>query len=145
MPGLSVTEQSTKAAKELVQMMKNPGSKNPFTIGESQLHAIDRLATLFNTIQPQQTNKPNSKLVPRELPTVAPPRFLIIVTSPRVHRTVAPPRLIGTREPVLSQEENIEDIIQMDIVESKFFQQQRHWYPTRITQLYQDMNQVKHT
>ena len=62
MPGWSTTEKSTKAAKVLVQIMMNPGPNAPFAIGEIQLHAIDRLSTLFKKVQP---NKPNRKVVPR--------------------------------------------------------------------------------
>ena len=61
MPGLSKKEQDIKAAKELVQIVKNPRPKTPFTIGERQLHSIDRLVAMFNNIQPQQPNKTNNK------------------------------------------------------------------------------------
>ena len=50
MQGLSSTEKATKAANELIQVLKNTGPQTPFTIGESQLHALDRLAKLFNTM-----------------------------------------------------------------------------------------------
>ena len=33
----------------------------------------------------------------------------------------------------------------MDMVESKKIEHQRHWYPTRITQLSQEMNKVEQT
>ena len=59
-PGFSTTEQSTKAYKELIQIMNNPGPKTPFTIRERQLHAINRLAKMFNNIKTQQTDKPNT-------------------------------------------------------------------------------------
>ena len=51
--------------------------------------------------------------------TVTPPRVPITVPSSRVPMTVAPPRDIEPRVPVISQEDNIEDIIKMDTVESK--------------------------
>ena len=38
--GLSTTYQANNASKELIQVLKYPGPKPPFTIGESQLHAI---------------------------------------------------------------------------------------------------------
>ena len=69
-------------------MLKNPGPKNPFTIGERQLHNIDSLETLFNNIQPQQKRNPFAKLVPKEVPLVAYPRVSIIVPSLRVPMTV---------------------------------------------------------
>ena len=52
MSELSTTEKDTKASKELIQIVKKPGTKTPFTIRESQLHAMDRLDKLFNNIQP---------------------------------------------------------------------------------------------
>ena len=74
MTGLSTTEQSTKGSKELIHILKKPGPKTPFTIRESQFHAIDRLSTLFQNAQLQQ---PNATLVPIEVPTVAPLRVSI--------------------------------------------------------------------
>ena len=65
MPGLSTTEQVTKASKELLQIIKNPRPKNTFNIKVCQSYAIDRLATLFNNIKTKQPNKPNTKVVPR--------------------------------------------------------------------------------
>ena len=62
MPVLSTTEQATKAAKELIQIVKNPGQNKSFKIGERQLHTINILATLFNNMQP---DKPQTKLKPR--------------------------------------------------------------------------------
>ena len=40
--------------------------------------------------------------------------------------TMAPPRVIEPRVPVKSQEDNIEDIRQMDMVESDKFKNQRY-------------------
>ena len=59
---------------------------------------------------------------PKGVPRVAPTRVPVIVTSPRVHMTVAPPRVIEPRVPVISQEENIGGIIQIDMVESEKMQ-----------------------
>ena len=56
MPGFSETEQATKAVKELIHVIKNPGPQTPFTIGDIQLHSINRLAKLFNTMQPDTTH-----------------------------------------------------------------------------------------
>ena len=61
MPGSSTAEQSTKASNELIQVLKNPWPKTPFTIGENQFHAIYRLAKCFNNTQPQKPQKPNKK------------------------------------------------------------------------------------
>ena len=84
-------------------------------------------------------------MVPREVTMVAHPMVSIKVPSLRVTMTVAPLRVIEPRVPVISQEDNIEDIIQMDMVESEKVQQKHHRHPTRITQLSQEMNQVEHT
>ena len=110
MDGLSTTEQATKAAKELIQIINNSGPKTPLKTREIQLHSINKSATLFHNIQPQQTN---SKLVPIKVTTVALPRVPIIVPSPRVTMTVSPLRVIEPRVPVISQGENIEYIIQI--------------------------------
>ena len=90
-PGLSTTEQVTKAPKELIHIINNPGPKNSFTTREIQFHAIDRLLTLFQKMQPQQ---PNTKFLPRKFPKVVPTMMPIKVPSPRVPMTVAPPRVI---------------------------------------------------
>ena len=50
------------------------------------------------------------------MPTVAPPRVNITVKSLRVNMKVAPLRVIEPRVPVISQEDNIEDIRNMDMV-----------------------------
>ena len=76
---------------------------------------IDRLETLFHNLQPQQ---PNGTVVPREVPTVAPLRVKISVPASKVPMTVAPPRLIGPRVSLISQEYIIEDIRQIDMVKS---------------------------
>ena len=139
MTGLSTTEQATNAAKDLIQVLKNTGPKHPFRIGESQLHAIDRLATLFNTMQPGKTQ---TKLLPREVPMIATPRVPSAVSPPRVPATVSLTRVMIPRVQMISQEDTIEDSRQMDAVENNKQQQLRHRYPTKITQLYQEINQV---
>ena len=87
MPGLSTTKLSTKAAKELIQVLKILGPTNPFTIIERQLNFINRLETLFNIMQPEKTQ---TKVLHREVPTIAPTRVTITVSPPRVPATVAP-------------------------------------------------------
>ena len=59
--------------------------------------------------------------------------------------TVAPPGVIENRVPVISKDENIEDIRHIYMLESDKVQQQIHRYPTRITQLSKEINQVEHT
>ena len=130
MPGLSTTYQYTKAAKDLVQVLKKPGPKTPFTIRESQLHTIDRLEKLFNTMQPEKTQ---TKVVPIEVTTIAPPRVPITVPPPRVPAKVTPPRVMTPRVLMISQEEPIEDIRQRDTVENKNKQQLKHRSPTKTT------------
>ena len=131
--GLSTTEQATKEAKELIKLLKNPGPKTPFTIIESQFHAIKRLATLFNNIQPQQPKKPNTKVFPREVPSIAPLTVPITVPSPRVSMTVASPREMAPRIPLISEDYNVEDTNHVEAVEHNKCQQQLHWYPNIIS------------
>ena len=129
----------------MIQIIKNPGPNDPFTIRESQLHAIDRLATPFHNIKPQQPTKTNAKVVPREVPTVAPQRMPFIVPSPRVPMMVVPPRVIEPRIPLISQEDKIKYIRKMEMAESNKVQQQCHQYPTIVTQMSQETNQAEHT
>ena len=110
----------------MIQILKNPGPKNSFNIGESQFHAIDRLETLLDNIQPQQPNKPNKKVVPREVPMVELMMVPITVPSMRIPMTVEPPCLIEPRVPLISQYDYTEDIGYMDVVESNKFQQKHH-------------------
>ena len=72
-------------------------------------------------------------------------RVPITVPKMRVPATVAPPRLMTPMVPMISQEETIENIRQRDTVENNNPQQLKHRYPTRITQLSQDINQVDST
>ena len=99
-PGLSAIEQSTKADKELIHVIKNPGPQTPFTIRESQLHAIDRLTKIFNTIQPEITQ---NKVVPKEVTTIAPTRVPATVPPPRVPAEVTPPSVVTPRTTMITQ------------------------------------------
>ena len=94
MPGLSATDQSRKASKELINVIKNPGPQTPFMIEESQLHAIDRLTELFNPMQPGKTQ---TKEVHREVSTIVPTRVKVIVPPRRVPAIVTPPRVMAIR------------------------------------------------
>ena len=141
-PGLSTTDQSTNSDKELIQELKNPGPKNSFIILDRQLRAIDILATLFNTVQPEKTQ---TKVLPTEVPMIAPLRVPITVLTMRLPETVSPSRVMIPRVQMISQEDTIEDSRQMDAVENNKQQQLRHRYPTKITQLYQEINQVEST
>ena len=100
---LSTTEQSTNADKELIQVLKNPGPINTFKIVESQFHAINRISTLFNNIQPHKPKKPNTKVVLREVPMVAPPRVPVIVQATRMPMTMVSLRVMEPRIPLVSQ------------------------------------------
>ena len=93
-PGFSVTEQATMASKELIHIIKNTGPQTPFTIGESQLHVINRLKKYLT---PCNLRKLRPKVVPRESPKIAPTRVAITVPPPRVPETVTPPRVIKHR------------------------------------------------
>ena len=132
-PGLSTTEQANKSANELIHVLRNTVPQTPFTIGERKLHAINILEKRFNTMQPEKTQ---TKVLPREVPTIPPPSIPI---------TVPPLRVMTPRVPMISQEDTIEDIIQMDAVENNRKQQLKHRYPTIITQRYKKINQVDST
>ena len=106
MPGLSTTEQVTNAAKELIQVLKNPGPQTPFTIREIQLHSIDRLEKLFNTMQPEKTH---TKVLLREVPKRTPLRVPITVAPPRVPVTVAPLTAMTPMLPMISKEYPVEN------------------------------------
>ena len=57
---------------------------------------------LFNNIKPQKPKKPIEKVVPKEVPPVAPPRMKITVQLSRVHITVESPRVRAPRIPLIS-------------------------------------------
>ena len=137
MPGLSSTEQATKAAKELIQVLNPPVPQTPFTIGKSQLYVIDILEKLFITMQ---TDKTHTKVVPREVPTIAPLRAPITVPPPGVATTVTLKRLMTPRAPMITQEDPIEYSRKISTVENKNQHQLKHRYQTRITQLSQEIN-----
>ena len=84
-------------------------------------------------------------MLPREIPMIAHLTVPITLPTLRVPATVAPPRLMTHMVPMISQEETIEDIRQRDTVENNNPQQLKQRYPTRITQLYQDINQIDST
>ena len=67
MPGLSAVEQATKDAKKLIHLIKYTGPETPLTIGEIQLQAVDKLAQIFNTMQPEKTQ---TTVLPMEVPTI---------------------------------------------------------------------------
>ena len=97
--GFSTKEQATKSFKELKQVQNNLGAQTSFKIGDIQLHAIDRLAKLFNTMQ---LDKTQTKVLHREVPTIALPIVPITVPPPRVSATVSPPRVMIPRIPMIS-------------------------------------------
>ena len=99
------TEQDTKSVKELKQVLKNPGTKTSFTIGECQIHTINILEKLFNTMQPKKTQ---TKVVTREVPMIAPPRVPITVSTQRVPTIMAPPRFMTPRVPMISHKDKNE-------------------------------------
>ena len=57
-------------------------------------------------------------MVPIEVLMFVPSRVAITVPSLRVTMTVAPPSVVEPSVQVISQEDNIKDIIHMDILES---------------------------
>ena len=120
--------------------MKNPRTQTPFIIGESQLQAIDKLAKIFNIMQ-SETTKPT--VIPRIVPTIAPTRILVIVPPPRVPEEDTPWRVLKNRTPMVTEEDPVEDSRQRDTFEHNNHHQFKQRYPTRITQLSQEINQVE--
>ena len=140
MPGLSATEKSTKADKELIHVIINPVTQTTFTIGEIQLQAINKLAKLFNTMQPETTH---TTMVPMKVTTIAPTRVQVTVPPQRVTSEVTSPRVMTQRKPMIIQEDPIEYSRQRDKVEHNNQHQLKHRYPTRTTELSQETNQVE--
>ena len=140
MPVLSATEQATKAAKQLIHVINNPGTQTPFTIKDIQLQAIDKLAQLFNTMQPETTQ---TKVVHSKVPTIAPTRVPVIVPPLRVSDEVTPPKVMTTRTPIITQEDPIYYSRQRDTVENNNQHKVKHRYPTIITHLSQEINHVE--
>ena len=138
-PGLSAIEQATNYAKELIHVIKNRVPKTPFTIGESLLQAVDKLAKLFNTMQPATKN---TTVVPSKVTTIALTRVPVTVPPPRVPEEVTPPRVMIPRKPMITQEVPIEYNRQRYTVEHNNQHQLKHRYYTIITQLSQEINQV---
>ena len=89
-----------------------------------------------------QPEKTQTKVVPREVPKIEPPRVPITVPPLRVPATVTPPRVMTPRVPMITQEDPIEYSRQRDTVENNNQHQLKHRYPTRITKIYQDINHV---
>ena len=74
---------------------------------------------------------------------IAPTRVPVAVPPLRVLETVTPPRVMTPRSPMIAQEYPIEDIRQRVTVEHNNQNPLKHRYPTRITQLSQEINKVK--
>ena len=88
------------------------------------MNAIYKLATLFNNIQLQQINKPNTDVVPIEMPLIEPPKFPITLPPPRVPMKMASPRVMAPRIPFIAEENNVEETDHVEAVENNKFQQQ---------------------
>ena len=105
-------------------------------------HIVQIREKSCSTITNMQPDKTQTKVVPREVSLIAPPRVPITVPPPKVPATVTPPRMMTHRIPIITKEDPSEDIRQRDTVENNNQHQLKHRYPTRITQLSQDINQV---
>ena len=90
-----------------------------------------------------QPEKTQTKVLPREVPTISPPRVPFTVPPLRVPAKVTLPRVMTTRVPMITQEDTVEDTRKRERVEHNNQHQLKHRYPTRITQLYQDINQAE--
>jgi hypothetical protein len=97
MPKTSSADAATQAARDLISALQNPAPAAPFaTLGNEQLHAIRKLADIFQVATESPTTAaPNPVSLPR-VPTATNP-----VASPRVTTTpVAPPRVPVTATPI---------------------------------------------
>ena len=83
---------------------KNSRPQTPFTIRERQLQAIDKLAHIFNSMQPEKTQ---TTVFQREVPTIALTRVPVTLEPPRVPATVAPLRVMTLRAPIITEEDPI--------------------------------------
>ena len=84
-------------------------------------------------------------MLPREVPKRTPLRVPITVAPLRVPVTVAPLTAMTPMLPMISKEYPVENSRKRDKVKNKKQQQLKHRYPTRITQISQESNQVKST
>ena len=98
------------------------------------------MAKIFNTTQPEKTQ---NKVLPREVPTIAPTRVPVTLTPPKVPETVTLPSVMPPRSPMITQDNPSEESRHMDAVKHKNKHPLKHRYPTRITQLSQEINQVE--
>ena len=90
-----------------------------------------------------QPEKTQTKVLPREVPTISPPRVPFTVPPLRVPAKVTLPRVMTTRVPMITQEDTVEDTRKRERVEHNNQHQLKNIYPTKITQLSQGINQVE--
>jgi hypothetical protein len=102
MPKTSSADAATRAAQDLIHALDNPSPAAPFaTLGADQLHAIRKLAEIFQTTTTQPPTVPLHN--PSSAPPTAPlPRVPItpIVSPPMTGTPVGPPRVPLTDPPV---------------------------------------------
>ena len=72
-------------------------------------------------------------------------RLPVTVPPLRVPETVIPPMVMTPRAPIITQEDPIEYSTHRDTVEHNNQHPLKHSYPTRITQISQDINKVDST
>ena len=113
MPRLYLIEKSTKASKELIQVLKIPGTQ---TLSQSERKNYTPSIDWKIYLTPCNRRKTQTKVVPGEVPTIAPLRVPITVPPPRVPAIVTPPRVMTPRIPMISQEDPIEDSRKRDTV-----------------------------
>ena len=98
------------------------------------------MAKIINTTQPEKTQ---TTVLPREVTTIAPTRGPVTVPPPKVPATVTLPSVMPPRSPMITQDNPSEESRHMDAVKHKNQHPLKHKYPTSITQLSQEINQVE--
>ena len=95
-----------------------------------------------NTLKP---DKSQTTELNREVTTIKPTRVPATVPPTRVSETVTPPRVMTTRAPMITQEDSGEDSRHRETVEHNNQHPSKYRYPTRVTQLSHELNQVEST
>ena len=85
----------------------------------------------------------HTTLVPREVQIISTTRVSVTVPPSRVPEIGTPLRVMISRSPMITQEDPIDESIQRYTVEHNNQHPLKHRYPTRITQMSQEINQVE--
>ena len=85
----------------------------------------------------------HTTLVPREVQRISTTRVPVTVPPYRVPEIGTPLRVMISRSPMITQEDPIDESIHRYTVEHNNQHPLKHRYPTRITQMSQEINQVE--